>query len=318
MNRAERSLLSFLDAPVVVGDPEGRAVYVNPAFEARFGVTARDVGGIPLAELFDGGAREALLRAVADVCARGESVRFPLRARGAGFLAVVSPIVADEARVGAVILLKEEIEGVERLLAIQREIADPLDELEATLQSLHEQTGGRRHARHRSDVDDALRALGRVRKWTEELRTTLAGREGGGAAGRFDAAQLLRQVADRLAALSRAGGAGVELLAPASLPHARGDPAKLEAVLLRAARDRLEARPAPARLTLAARCAGHDGARAILVSLTERFARGVAPAPLREAPLAAEVLAACGGALHVAADPELGRTTLLRFPLADA
>jgi hypothetical protein len=27
------SLLSFLDAPVLVGDPEGRAAYVNPAFE---------------------------------------------------------------------------------------------------------------------------------------------------------------------------------------------------------------------------------------------------------------------------------------------
>ena len=41
VNRAERSLLSFLDAPVVVGDPEGRAVYVNPAFEARFGQGGR-------------------------------------------------------------------------------------------------------------------------------------------------------------------------------------------------------------------------------------------------------------------------------------
>ncbi len=33
---AEQSLLSFMDAPVVVGDPDGAAVYVNPAFEARF------------------------------------------------------------------------------------------------------------------------------------------------------------------------------------------------------------------------------------------------------------------------------------------
>ena len=47
MNRAERSLLSFLDAPVVVGDPDGRAVYVNPAFEARFGVAAEGVTGQP-------------------------------------------------------------------------------------------------------------------------------------------------------------------------------------------------------------------------------------------------------------------------------
>lgn len=30
------SLLNFLDAPIVVGDPEGRVIYVNPAFERAF------------------------------------------------------------------------------------------------------------------------------------------------------------------------------------------------------------------------------------------------------------------------------------------
>lgn len=318
MNRAERSLLSFLDAPVVVGDPEGRAVYVNPAFEARFGQAAEEAAGLPLAELFEGGGREALLRAVAEVCERGESVRFPLRERGAGFQVVVSPIVADEARVGAVILLKEEVEGIERLLALQREIADPLAELEATLQSLHEQTGGRRSPQHRADLEDALRALARVRKWCDELRETLAGKGGVAAsAARFDPAQLVRQVARAVEARAAAAGAAIELLAPATLPLARGDAAKLEAIVLRAAHDRLDARPAPAALVLAARCAGRDPGRALLVSLTERPRAGEPLSPLHEAPLVAEVVAASGGEVHVASDPALGRATLLRFPLAD-
>jgi len=37
---SQPSLLSFLDAPVVVGDPDGRAAYVNPTFETRFAVSA--------------------------------------------------------------------------------------------------------------------------------------------------------------------------------------------------------------------------------------------------------------------------------------
>jgi PAS domain S-box-containing protein len=318
VNRAERSLLSFLDAPVVVGDPEGRAVYVNPAFEARFGQAADEVAGTPLAELFQGGGREAVLRAVAEVCERGESVRFPLRERGAGFQAVVSPIVAEDACVGAVILLKEEVEGVERLLALHREIADPLGDLEATLQSFHEQTGGRRSPQHRSDLEDALRALARVRKWCDELGSTLAGKGAGdAAAARFEPAQLVREVARRLEARTEPGGPAIELLAPASLPLARGDAAKLEAILLRAAQDRLEAQPAPIGLTLAARCVGRDAGRAVLVSLTERFRRGAALPLLREVPLVAEVVGACGGAVHVASEPALGRATLLRFPLAE-
>ena len=65
---SQPSLLSFLDTPVVVGDPDGRAAYVNPAFETRFSVSAEEVTGEPLANLFEGGVREAVLTAVAAVC----------------------------------------------------------------------------------------------------------------------------------------------------------------------------------------------------------------------------------------------------------
>lgn len=313
MNRTERSLLSFLDAPVVVGDPEGRAVYVNPAFEERFDVASERAAGQPLAELFQGGSRESVLRAVAQVCAKGETVRVPLRERGAGFSAVISPIVADAARVGVVILLREEMEGVERLLAIQREMADPIEELEGTLQALHEQTGGRRSQRHRADVEDGLRALARLRKWADELRVTLAGRsDAAPQEASFEPAQLVRAVARRLRA--RAGGAHADFacLAPASLPRVRGDASKLEAVVLRLAQDRIELATPPEALTLAARGVGD----AVLITLAERYRAGVAPGAVTEPPLLAEVLAACGGALHVASDPQVGRATVLRIPLA--
>lgn len=320
MNRAERSLLTFLDAPVVVGDPDGRAVYVNPAFEVRFGVASEGAAGQPLAELFSGGSREAVLRAVAEVCAKGESVRFPVRERGAGFSAVVSPIVADEARVGVVILLREEMEGIERLLAIQREIIDPIEELEQTLQVLHEQTGGRRAQRYRADVEDGLRALARLRKWTDELRATLSGGRGQAPpppAG-FEPAQLVRAVARRLRARAGAAVADLAFLAPASLPRARGDAAKFEAVLLRLVQDRLEQPVPPALLTLSVRLLGRGPERAVLLALSERYGDRIALPAAKEPALAREVLAECGGALHVASDPKLGRVTLLRVPLAEA
>ncbi len=317
MNRTERSLLSFLDAPVVVGDPEGRAVYVNPAFEARFGVASDGAAGQPLAELFSGGGREAVLRAVALVCERGESVRFPVRERGAGFSAVVSPIVAEEARVGVVILLREEMEGVERLLAIQREIADPLDELDATLQGLHEQTGGRRNQRYRADVEDGLRALARLRKWTDELRATLGGRTDAAArAASFEPAQLVRAVARRLRARAGAIATDIAFLAPATLPRARGDAAKLEAVVFRLLEERLSGGTPPESVTLGARLIGRGPEATVMLALAERFGAGTPPLG-KEPPLVREVVEASGGALHVASDPVLGRATVLRFPLAE-
>ena len=131
------SLLQFLDAPVVVGDPEGRVIYVNPAFEECFALGA-DVAGIAFAELFQGGGREAFLLAVAEVCRTGDTVRFRLREDGRGYIGVASPIEAAADRVGVIILLSDEPFPLQRLSALRREIEAPLDELGGLLDELSE------------------------------------------------------------------------------------------------------------------------------------------------------------------------------------
>ena len=314
MNGAEQSLLSFIDAPVVVGDPDGSAVYVNPAFEARFDVTSAATRGLPLSELFEGGGREAVLRAVAQVLSHGDSVRFRVRERGVGFAAVASPIVAEESRVGVVILLKEEVDGGERLMAIHREIADPVDELQGLLDALLEQTGGRRAAQYRAGVEDGLRALARIRKWVDELGSTLAG-HGGENGEVWEPAALLPVIVRRLT--ERADlPSDFQVLLPAQLPTARGDGAKLEALLLRLLQDRLEQDPPPAGLTLGSRPVGRGDEQCVLVSVTEHFGQGGYVPGAPQTPLLAEVLGGCGGALHTTSDPVLGRVTLMRFPVA--
>jgi PAS domain S-box-containing protein len=312
----EHSLLSFLDAPVIVGDPEGRAVYVNPAFQSRFGITAEAARGRGLAELFEGGGREAVLHAVAEVCEYGESLRFRVRESGVGFAAVASPIVAEDARVGVVILLKEEVEGIERLLSLHREIQDPIDELSESLELLLEQTGGRRDARYRSFVEGSLRALTRLRKWSDELRAFLSGapspaleRES------FDPAEVVRRVAERAAGRGRDSGTAVELLAARSLPAVRGDHARLESVLIRIVQDRLEQDRPPSTLFIGARAAGAEHAAGVVVSVTEHWANGGCTATPSEPPVVKEAVAALAGVLHTTIDPQLGRTTLLRLPI---
>ena len=55
VNAGTRSLLDFIQTPVMVGDPDGRVVYVNPAFETDFLVPLEEVAGQPVANLFAGG-----------------------------------------------------------------------------------------------------------------------------------------------------------------------------------------------------------------------------------------------------------------------
>jgi transcriptional regulator of aromatic amino acid metabolism len=160
---AERSLLSFLEVPVLVGDPQGRTVYVNPAFEVRFGRPAEAARGAQLAQLFEGGGREAVLGAVAAVIAEWRSVRFRLRERGLGFTAIASPILAGGENVGVVILLQEEVEGLERLFHVQRMLEAALEELAGTLEAA-------------PPAPAALTGpLARAREWCRALRRELQG-----------------------------------------------------------------------------------------------------------------------------------------------
>jgi PAS domain S-box-containing protein len=317
VNGAEQSLLSFLDAPVIVGDPEGFAVYVNPAFQARFGITAEAARGRSLSELFVGGSREAVLHAVAEVCEHGESVRFRVRDGSGGFAAVASPIVAEDARVGVVILLKEEVEGIERLLSLHREIQDPIDELSHTLEMLLEQTGGRRDVRYRGFVEESLRALTRLCKWSDELRAVLSGTSGPILEGAsFDPAAVVRRVAERTVRRIGEAETTIEPLAARSLPAVRGDEARLESVLMRIVADRLEQERPPSKIFIGARSAGTDAAAPVLVSVTERWKSGGCTATPAEPPLIQESIAALGGVLHTTIDPQMGRTTLLSLAVA--
>ena len=171
------SLLDFLDAPVLIGDPDSRVVYVNPAFESRSGISSAAAKGQPLAGLFEGGGREAVLRAVAGVFEMGESVRFRLRLHEVGYAALASSIKSKGKSVGVVILLSEELENDRRVLALHREIHEPLDEITRCLTELAEATGGLRSSRYRQALDDGVRALSAVRKHAEEIQKILDGKK---------------------------------------------------------------------------------------------------------------------------------------------
>lgn len=170
MKLGPKSLLDFLDAPVVVGDPDGRAVYTNPSFDTAFRTSREEARGEPLASLFLGGGREAVLQAVAQVCSGSSSVRFRLRDGEVGYAALASPIEVEQGRVGVLILLTEEVHVTDLVPILQRDIEEPLDELGRCLGALSEHLPDE-HPRCAAILEEAARALGRLRKRSEGWRT---------------------------------------------------------------------------------------------------------------------------------------------------
>ena len=313
MNGAE-SLLSYLDTPIVVGDPDGRAVYVNPAFEERFPRAGKSALGLPLAELFDGGAREAVLRGVVTACESRETARFRLRAGDVGYSAVASPISSSGQAVGVVILFKEELGEAERLLQIHREMQGALDDLAGTLDTLLEQTGGRRNPQHRVLVEDGIRSITRVRKWSEEMQAAIAGRPVASHSERIATAEVLARVAERAERRAESGGVPLTLLVPGTLPEIVVDEPRLSGVLQRMLDARLAAQPAAERITVGARLAGAGAERALLISFSELRAGGY-DAPFADVAVVDEALGQLGATKHGISIRRLGRSTVLRIPL---
>ena len=111
-----------------------------------------------MASLFEGGPREAVLRAVAEVCGGAGSSRFKLLEGDLGYTAVASPISSDENRIGVVILLREEPASGRRISKCAKELQPPLDELTRCLGKLSGRRG--HHAHDQRGQDDPAHRQG--------------------------------------------------------------------------------------------------------------------------------------------------------------
>ncbi len=315
------SLLSFLDAPFLVIDPEGRVVYTNPVFERRFCPGGESAQGEELVALFEGGGREAMLQAVADVCSSGASTRFRMRDEDQGYLGLASPIEAPDAtadRVGVVVLLIAEPAIDAKLQAVHREIQEPLDETMSCLEQLIDQTGGRRAEGFRGAVERGMAAIVRAKKWSDELDAALSGRQGRGAMdARLDPVRLIHDIGIRISDVFEEAGVGLDLLVPAQLPVARGDSDAVEAALVRLLRLRMATAEPGSALMLAGRTMGAEDRRSLLITVVDRpRSTGDEDGDEREPKSLCEAVALHGGRVHTARIPQAGRATCLRLPLA--
>jgi len=311
------SLLDFLDAPFLVGDPDGRVVYVNPAFARCFESMSGNVVGTEMATVFSGGGREATLAAVAQVCETGSTVRFRIREDGRGFLGLASPIEAAESagdRLGVVILLLDEPEMDARLASVQQEIQEPLEEALACLEQLIDQTGGRRDETFRASVERGAAALVRARKWAVELTSALKGKPAKTADETLDPVRVLHQAAARVATQFEEAGVALDVLVPAELPIAAGDGERIETALVRLLRLRMAKAEPGSAVMLAGRTMGED---AVLLSVVDASRRSGQDEDTddREPRSLCEAAEPLGGRVHTVSIPDAGRATAVRLPL---
>lgn len=306
------SLLNFLDAPVLVGDPEGYVVYADPAFNECFDAGESAIGS-SFAEVFQSGGREAFLMAVSQVCETGERVHFRLREDGRGYSGVASPVDAAANRVGVMILLSDESFSLQQLTALQRDIEEPLEYLIGSLEQLRERIEGPGSEGVCSVLDSALQDAERTRKAIAGLRELVTGQSSPAAKGlRLDPVKTLRAVESRASEDCKRAGVKLELLAPASLPPAVGDGGHLQTVLLRMVRDRIGQCDAGEHLVLGVRAVHVNGEDSAAFSLVAPSLPDTTPGLRR----LRDSIATLGGFRHSWVHSATGRATVIPLPLA--
>lgn len=322
-----QSLLDFLDTPLLVGDPEGYVVFANKAFVRDLTPDGNSPHGEPLASLFAGGGREAMLAAVAEVCSKGESIRFRIREGGAGYLAIASPIQHEESRVGVIILLTDEPRLDGRLLDFHREIQEPLEETHTCLEELLDATGGRRDDRYRGMVERGTVSLSRALKWSEELHGLLSGRTGKDRdRGSLQPARVMRDTAERLASDFERAGVEVKLLISPRIPEAQGDAAMLETALVRLLRQRLADSGSGGCISLLVREVSKASHRGVLMTVadpgpdttpsTDDAGELSGPSQGEHTRLVGDIVTGFGGEISTVNTPTIGRATTIWLPLA--
>ncbi|MEZ4333540.1 MAG: PAS domain-containing protein [Myxococcota bacterium] len=314
MSHAEEiSLLGHLDTPILVGDPEGQIVYANPCFRRRFCSAGEDPTGQPLAGVFGGGSREAVLKVTAEVLKRGQPTRLQIREGGIGYLGLASPIEAEDDRVGVVMVMLEEQSNEDQLAGLAEEIGEPIGEAQRAVARVLDApgTGAALTEEQRGSLERGVHALETAQKWLRELQLAIRG--GKTQQGRFDVAASILRTVERVRS---EGGAAVELLMPPNLPRAAGSAGAFERALLQLVRQRSGEGAEDRPLTLLARALGGDGSRGLLVSVVDwpdadrRQLAGHPPEVLVQA------IQALGGDVACVEDSLVGRVTSLRLSTA--
>jgi hypothetical protein len=307
------SLLAHLQTPLLVGDPDGCIVYANQTFRERFCTVGQDPMGQPLAMVFGGGAREVVLTATAEVLERGQSARLQLREGDYSYTGLASPIVAEDDRVGVIMVLLEEQTGEDHLNGLVDEIGEPIAEATKVLQGLSQNPDCLLADDQQKAVERGLRSIETAQKWLHELQVAIRG--GKPQAGRFDVANAILRVTERIRHESDCP-IDLEVLMPPNLPRVVGAPIAFERTLTQLIQHRIGEARSGQSLTLLARTLGGDTPESVLVSVVDlpdsnrRHATGYPPDAISQGD------ASMGGEIICVEDSTAGRVTLMRLAVA--
>jgi len=131
-----RTVLAYLDEPVLITDPKGVLVYLNPRGEVDFGIEMRLAIGRSINEVLPDGIARSLIKGLGRMEKNSAALRFSITDSAQKYSAHLNPILKEQRLTGVVIFLCPELDHdvVSRLnqslfSTLVDEISQPLNKL---------------------------------------------------------------------------------------------------------------------------------------------------------------------------------------------
>jgi signal transduction histidine kinase len=105
-----RTVLAFLDEPVLITDPKGVLVYLNPRGEVDFGIEMRLAVGRSINEVLPDGIAKSLIKGLGRMEKNSAALRFSITESTQKYSAHLSPILKEQKLTGVVIFLRPELD----------------------------------------------------------------------------------------------------------------------------------------------------------------------------------------------------------------
>jgi len=91
-----KTVLTYLETPIIIGDTNNKLIYLNPAGEEMFQRKVMELVGKELKELFSSDNWEKVLAAVAQVKKQSGPFRIGIEEGSRYFKTSISPIIGDD------------------------------------------------------------------------------------------------------------------------------------------------------------------------------------------------------------------------------
>ncbi|UCD84203.1 MAG: PAS domain-containing protein [Deltaproteobacteria bacterium] len=274
-----KTILTYLDTPIIIGDANNKLIYLNPAGEEVFQRKVMELVGKEVRELFSGDSWEGILETITQVRKQNRPSRISVEAGSRNFRASISPIIGDEEGfIGYVINLLDIAEGkvADQLkadaLIIVNQIRDPLLDIADTLNELKKKVSSGLKKEASRLIEKGLEDSQKVIRLVDELLgfPDAESKKPEVKQEELDISKIIKNTISDMEPFAKKEGVALEWTIPANLPKMLGDQEKLTYALNSLLGFSLNHTPAKGVITVSGKTGQKkDGRRPLIITVSD-------------------------------------------------